>query len=194
MSSREFTALGSSLPPLRFRIRPSETAFSYLTERMSILIRQVFALDSYGGSIPDTGCCIYINNLITIVYPHPISHPLHPLLARLILRLAWLSFPVHKPPSSLFSFFPSIFDPYRKAIRWCARRYAHPWINPSLARRRAPIVRRPPAAGPSGKRLQPRFQLWSRPYSIRALHIQGQAVAFWTAPTRVNAQVTTIRR
>ena len=71
MSSRYSMALGSNGLRLRFRIRSSETAFSYLTERLSILIRQVFAFDSHGGSIPDARWCIYINNVITIVYPPP---------------------------------------------------------------------------------------------------------------------------
>ena len=70
MSSPDFTALGSSLPPFRFRIHSSETGFTSLAEGLSILIRQMFVFDSYGGSIPDT------RYLITIVYPSPPEFPI----------------------------------------------------------------------------------------------------------------------
>ena len=93
MSSRFSTALGSNGLRLRFRIRSSETAVSYLTERLSILIRQAFAFDCHGGSIPDTRCFICINNLITTIHPPRISNPRHLRQVRPNHRLAQLFFP-----------------------------------------------------------------------------------------------------
>ncbi len=114
--------------------------------------------------------------------------------ANLNHRLVWLSFHVHKPPSSPFPSFASSVGPHRCNIDWCTRRSAHDWINPPKADGYFAVGQRPSAATLSGKRFQLRFQLWSQPYSVWALLIRGQAVAFWTAPIRVTATVTSYRR